>query len=153
MKKEEVIKTSDINSIEPFIKQLHIPKPNSHKGQNGKLLIIGGSSLFHAASLWSTAIASRIVDIVHYCSAKENEQVFINLKSKFVDGIVVKQKDLKHYLEEDDCILVGPGMIRGEVSSKFKVQSFDKLRIDPEQSRTGQSSKLYEFERRIITKQ
>ncbi len=114
-----LIKTSDLKTIKPFLKQLSLPKPRSYKGQNGKLLIIGGSSLFHAASIWSAAIASRIVDIVHYASTKENEQVFINLKSKFVDGIVVKQKDLEQYVKEDDCILAGPGMVRGEVSPKL----------------------------------
>lgn len=110
-----IIKTSDINSIKPFIDKLNFPRSNSHKGQNGKLLIIGGSSLFHAASLWSAAIASRIVDIVHYSSTEENEKIFLNLKTKFVDGIIVKKKDLEHYLEEDDCILLGPGMIRGKI--------------------------------------
>jgi len=118
-----LIKTSDSEVIKPFIKRLILPKSASHKGQNGKLLIIGGSSLFHAASIWSAAVASRIVDIVHYASTKENEQVFINLKSKFVDGIVVKQKELEHYVKEDDCVLAGPGMIRKVKSQKLKVKS------------------------------
>jgi len=39
----------DINDL----KKLYVPALNSHKGENGKLLIIGGSVLFHAASLWS----------------------------------------------------------------------------------------------------
>lgn len=113
-----IIKTSDITSIQPFIDKLNFPKPSSHKGQNGKLLIIGGSSLFHAASLWSAAIASRLVDMVHYASTEENQQIFINLKTKFVDGIVVPRKDLLRYVAEDDCILVGPGMMRGSLNQK-----------------------------------
>lgn len=113
-----LIKTSNPKSIESFVKKLILPQSSSHKGENGKLLIIGGSSLFHAASLWSAAVASRIVDIVHYSSTEENKQIFINLKSKFVDGIVIKQKDLISYIKEDDCVLVGPGMIRGKIIAK-----------------------------------
>ena len=30
---------------------MYSPMSESHKGQNGKLLIVGGSHLFHAASL------------------------------------------------------------------------------------------------------
>ena len=31
-----------------ILQELYQPQPNSHKGQNGKLLIIAGSALFHA---------------------------------------------------------------------------------------------------------
>ena len=44
-----------------ILKKLYIPSPSSHKGQNGKLLIIGGSKLFHAASLWSLNIAAELL--------------------------------------------------------------------------------------------
>lgn len=91
--------------------------PESHKGQNGKLLIIGGSAVFHAASIWAAAAASRITDMVHYSSTVENSKIFTNLKSKFLDGIVIKQADIPFYASEDDCILIGPGMERGKVSS------------------------------------
>lgn len=105
-------RTSDRATIKSYLSKLRLPKPDSHKGQNGKLLIVGGSSLFHAASLWSAEVASRFVDMVHYSSTEENNQIFINLKTKFVNGMVVRKKDLPTYAEEDDCILVGPGMMR-----------------------------------------
>jgi NAD(P)H-hydrate epimerase len=111
-----VIETSDTKLIQPFIKKLTLPKRDSHKGQNGKVLIIGGSSLFHAASLWAAEIASHFVDIVHYSSTKENEEIFLLLKKKFHNGIIVSQKDLLHYVKEDDAVLVGPGMVRAENS-------------------------------------
>lgn len=114
-----IIKTSDINSIKPFINNLKLPQPNSHKGQNGKVLIIGGSSLFHAASLWAAETASYFVDIVHYSSTVENEKVFLSLKKKFINGIIVPQKDLYHYVEEDEAILVGPGMMRDGMEGRY----------------------------------
>jgi len=121
------LNTSDENGVKPFLKSITFPKKVSHKGQNGKLLIIGGSSLFHAASLWSASIASKIVDMVHYMSTVENEKIFVNLKSKFVDGIVINRKHLLDYVEEDDCILIGPGMLRGQIPQKNHDLSFEEI--------------------------
>ncbi len=91
---------------------LYQPSKDSHKGQNGKLLIIGGSHLFHAASLWSLTVASRIVDLVHYSSVPENNEMVEKAKEEFRNGIVVRRQDVESYIEEDDCILIGPGMTR-----------------------------------------
>lgn len=94
------------------IKKLTLPARNSHKGQNGKLLVIGGSHLFHAASLWSLTVASRIVDLVHYASVPENNELVMRIKEEFRNGIVISRDDIGSYIEEDDCILIGPGMTR-----------------------------------------
>jgi len=110
----KVIKTSDTETIKSILSHLSIPKSDSHKGQNGKVLIIGGSSLFHSASIWAAEISSFLVDIVHYSSTIENNQVFLSLKKKFHNGIIVEQKDLLDYVKEDDAVLVGPGMIRSQ---------------------------------------
>lgn len=122
------IKTSDSKIIKTIVKKINLPKPNSHKGQNGRVLIVGGSSLFHSASIWAAEVASHFVDIVHYCSTKENEEVFLSLKKKFRNGIIVSQKHLTDYVREDDAVLVGPGMMR-ERSSMFNPE--------PEQVRFG----------------
>lgn len=95
---------------------IKLPAKSSHKGQNGRLLIIGGSRLFHAASLWSLTVASRIVDLVHYSSVPENNQIIHDLKVEFRDGIVIERRDIEAYIEEDDCILIGPGMMRSVAS-------------------------------------
>jgi hydroxyethylthiazole kinase-like uncharacterized protein yjeF len=90
---------------------LNLPATGSHKGQNGRLLIIGGSELFHAASLWSLTVASRIVDLVHYCSTAQNNAL---VKHEFRNGIVVPRKNVDEYIEEDDVVLIGPGMTRDD---------------------------------------
>jgi NAD(P)H-hydrate epimerase len=97
-----------------IVRSLHLPLADSHKGQNGRLLLIGGSELFHAASLWSLTIASRIVDLVHYCSVDENNEIVQKAKEEFRNGIVVSRRDVDDYIAEDDCILIGPGMTRDE---------------------------------------
>ncbi len=112
---------------ENVLKKLYLPSHTSHKGQNGRLLIIGGSELFHSASLWSLEVASRIVDLVHYASTVENNELVRKLKEEFRDGIVVQRAEIEDYIEEDDCILIGPGMMRAE-NSKLKAQ-MSKLQL------------------------
>lgn len=104
-----------MNQFDPhFLTRLYVPAANSHKGQNGKLLIIAGSKLFHAASLWPLTVASKLLDMVFYSSVRENNQLVQNAKAEFRNGIVVSRNKLDHYIEEADCILIGPGLPRPE---------------------------------------
>jgi NAD(P)H-hydrate epimerase len=98
-----------------LLKQLYVPPSDSHKGQNGKLLIVGGSQLFHAASLWALATASRLVDMTFYASVKENNDLVHELKKEFRNGIVVQRNDIDWYADEAEAILIGPGMLRTEM--------------------------------------
>lgn len=100
--------------LKPFFNKISLPKDNSHKGQNGKLLIIGGSELFHAASRWSLDVASKFVDMLFYSSTPENNQLIKEAKQNFWNGIVVEREDRDAYVKEADAILVGPGMMRNE---------------------------------------
>lgn len=102
------------------LKRLYTPSPTSHKGQNGKLMIIGGSHLFHAASLWALQIASRVVDMVFYSSIPENNLIVEELKKEFRNGIIVRRDDIEAYIDEADAVLIGPGMLR--VSHEIKDQ-------------------------------
>jgi NAD(P)H-hydrate epimerase len=94
------------------LKKLYIPPSDSHKGQNGKLMVIGGSVLFHAASLWSLKIASRIVDMVFYSSVDSNNKIVQKEKEEFMDGIIVPRDKIEHYIDEADVVLIGPGLPR-----------------------------------------
>ena len=114
-----LIKTSDTKTVKTFLSKLTLPKSNSHKGQNGRVLIIGGSSLFHSASLWAAEVASHFCDMVHYSSTKENQEIFLSLKKKFQNGIIVPQEKLMEYVKEDNVILVGSGMVREGEESKY----------------------------------
>ena len=93
-------------------KKLYVPSPDSHKGENGKIMIIAGSILFHAASLWPLTVASRIVDMVFYSSILTNNKIVQNDKNSFRNGIIVKRLDIEKYIEEADCVLIGPGLPR-----------------------------------------
>lgn len=93
---------------------LYNPPPDSHKGENGRLLVIGGSTLFHASIFWSADVASRIVDLVHFTSPANENNALVRqkLKAGFWNGIVVDYASVHDYLREDDCALIGPGMPR-----------------------------------------
>lgn len=96
----------------PFLKQLNVPSSDSHKGQNGKLLIVGGSELFHAASRWSLDVASCFVDMVFYSSVEANNALIKEAKGNFWNGIVIPREEIENYIDEADCVLIGPGMTR-----------------------------------------
>ena len=114
-----ILKTSNPKDILPFAKKIKLPVSDSHKGQNGKVLVIGGSQLFHSASLWSAEVASHFADMVHYASTEENNEIFLSLKKKFRNGIAVPRKEIDSYAEEDDVILVGPGLERTQETKKL----------------------------------
>ncbi len=101
-----------------LLQTLYKPPEDSHKGQNGKLLLIGGSHLFHAASLWALGTASRLVDMVFYASVPENNAIVQQAKAEFRDGIVVERQNVESYVEEADCVLIGPGMVRSEMKNE-----------------------------------
>lgn len=107
------------------IKKLYIPAPSSHKGENGKVLIIAGSTLFHAASLWPLTVASRIVDMVFYSSVSMNNKIVQNDKNSFRNGIVVPRAKLEKYIEEADCVLIGPGLPRDKGREKQDISTKD----------------------------
>lgn len=133
-----VIQTSNINEVKNIFKRYNLPKSDSHKGQNGKVLIIGGSSLFHAASLWAAEVCSHFVDMVHYSSTVENEKIFHDLKKTFRNGIIVPNKELDHYVKEDDVVLIGPGMVRGDkrkVIGEMSLREIQKLNNEAEYTR------------------
>jgi hydroxyethylthiazole kinase-like uncharacterized protein yjeF len=96
------------------LKKLYVPDLASHKGQNGKVLIIAGSKLFHAASLWPLIVASRMADMVFYSSVPENNELVAKAKEEFRNGIVVPRSKLDQYVNEADAILIGPGLPRKE---------------------------------------
>lgn len=92
------------------VKLLYKPNANSHKGQNGKLLIIGGSERYHGAPLMAAKMASKIVDMVYFYSTGENQVLCKKMKSGLCEFISVLEGELDDYADEADCILIGPGL-------------------------------------------
>ncbi|PIQ73075.1 hypothetical protein COV58_04455 [Candidatus Roizmanbacteria bacterium CG11_big_fil_rev_8_21_14_0_20_36_8] len=125
---ESDINTKDLNSIKPFSSKFELSSEMSHKGQNGKVLIIGGSELFHSSAIWSAEIASHLVDMVHFSSTKDNNEIFKSLKIKFRSGIIVPKPEIPNYVKEDDSVLLGPGMVRKTIGNhKLPITNFKSI--------------------------
>lgn len=112
--------------IQSYLQHITQPQPDSHKGENGKTLIIGGSDLFHTASQWSFQVVSRIVDMTFYSSVAENNAIIQEAKYFVQDGVVVKRSDLPNYLKEVDSVLLGPGM-RRDWRTRFSLGKMPQL--------------------------
>ena len=61
--------------------------------------------------------------MVFYSSVPSNNRLISQAKQEFWNGIVVSRNDLESYLEEADCILIGPGMERQQLASDYHHQS------------------------------
>jgi NAD(P)H-hydrate epimerase len=102
-----------MRSFDPeVLKSIYIPPKDAHKPQNGTVMLIGGSHLFHAASLWSLTVISRIVDMTFYSSVEENNEIVKAAKEEFRNGIIVPRNRIDDYINEADVVLIGPGLPR-----------------------------------------
>jgi NAD(P)H-hydrate epimerase len=93
-------------------------KQKSHKGQNGVVLVIGGSKEYSGAPLLSSLAALRTgADLVYTCLpeiiADVGKNVSPNLIIRTFDKTHLTNKSMKKVLElveKVDCIVIGPGI-------------------------------------------
>ena len=71
----KIFSTKDLEKLNKY------PK-DSHKGQNGRMLVIGGSKLFHSSIFWTADVASKIVDLVHFSSPVMENNDLMRKKAK-----------------------------------------------------------------------
>lgn len=113
-----------------ILKSLSIPSENSHKGENGKILIIGGSKRFHGSPIFAAKIASKIVDLVYFCSTPENNSLVREMKKELPDFITVERDEVINWISKVDAVLVGPGM---EVTEETRILVNTLLKQFPKQ--------------------
>ncbi|MDP3955583.1 MAG: NAD(P)H-hydrate dehydratase [bacterium] len=114
---------------EEELARLFKPSEGSGKGANGKVIVVGGSSLFHGAPLLSLKTASRIVDMVFFASPEESLQdVCSKIKSLLPSFIWIPWPEVEEYIGKADAILIGPGLLRyrREIKNqKLKIKNLD----------------------------
>lgn len=93
---------SDVSSLRRHAK-------NSHKGDNGRLLILAGSSLYHGSLILSMLAASRFCDLVYAHSTSGNLRLVRKLKESTPNVIAVPKAQLGVFFQKADAILIGPG--------------------------------------------
>lgn len=92
------------------LKKLFMPQ---EAAKNGQATIIGGSKLFHGASLLSLKLASRIVDMVFFASPEASVgRVAEQFKSKLFSFIWIPWEEVDAYIQKSDSVLIGPGFMR-----------------------------------------
>lgn len=116
---------------EADLKKLVKPKTDSNKSDNGQVIIIGGSKLFHGAPIFSLKVASRIVDMVFFASPDPGiGEIAAKLKSQLNSFIWVPFEEVEEYLKKSDAILIGPGLMRYRkekgLSQKKQTKVWDK---------------------------
>src|SRR4051812_35802405 len=105
-----------------LVKQAVIePDPDSHKGENGTLLVIGGSPLFHGAGRLSAegaaqtlaalnqtiTFGSKYTDYVIFCSTQQNLDYLKTGEDAFIG---ITRESLPEYLPKADAVVIGNGM-------------------------------------------
>lgn len=85
---------------------MHVPSKESHKGENGKLLIIGGSRKYHGAAVLAVLAARRFVDLVYFIPGEKDFHL-VNAIKKIPEAIVIHDLSM---LPEMDCVLFGVGL-------------------------------------------
>lgn len=101
-----------------IVKRLILPRPNSRKRDNGRLLIIAGSDSYFGALVYCIKAASRLVDLIYLLTTPQNQKLVEKLKIKTAEFIPIKKFPDSKLLRDIDCILIGPGM---GVSNQTKI--------------------------------
>ncbi len=95
------------------LKKLYQPPKDSRGEDNGQVVIIGGSKLFHGAPILSLKVASKIVDMVFFASPEPSVgQVAEQIKSELMSFIWVPWEEVEDYIKKSDAALIGPGFLR-----------------------------------------
>lgn len=117
-------------NLQEILNKLIITRESTSKNENGKVLIIGGSSLFHGAPILALKAASRLAGMVFFTSPEPSlGEVAFQLKSKLASFIWVPWETRYEYGQKADVILIGPGMLRERNKQEgidIKCQNFDK---------------------------
>lgn len=100
--------------------------PRSHKGQNGKVAVIGGSKTIHGAPIFSALAAEASgVDLIYLALPALHQEVARNFSLNFqvhpFHGDELTAKDIDTLLEllaTVDCAVIGPGLARTTVALK-----------------------------------
>lgn len=102
-----------------ILNRLTKPKLESHKGDNGRILVIAGSDKYHGALLLAIQAASRLVDVVYAHSVDRNLKLIDKLRSEISVFITIDDGELFSAIEKVDAIVIGPGLEESKNTKKI----------------------------------
>jgi NAD(P)H-hydrate epimerase len=93
------------------------PKSNSHKGDNGRVLIIGGGPYSGAPALAGLAAYRIGVDLVHIATPKKTYKIIASYSPNYIvhklSGKILVAEDLEiisNLLDKVEAVIIGPGL-------------------------------------------
>ncbi len=93
------------------------PKKESHKGDNGRLLIIGGGPYTGAPALAGLSAYRMGVDLVHIATPSKTYQAIASYSPNFIvhrlsQDVFVKEdiETIKNLIDKIDSVIIGPGL-------------------------------------------
>ncbi len=98
---------------------LYRPFPTSHKGENGRLLIIAGSKKYHGSFVLCATMAAKVVDMVYLATTKNNQELLKKSRQNLAEFIYIFPNELKSTIKEADAILIGPGILPDSNTKKI----------------------------------
>ncbi len=101
--------------MDSLVKSLYRPPRDSRKGDNGRLLVVGGSRQYHGAAIFSLLAARRFVDLLYFMPA-ENDHFLLNSVKCIPEAIVIHDYQ-SPAVRGIDCVLFGIGL--GEAIPKL----------------------------------
>ncbi|VVC02699.1 ADP-dependent (S)-NAD(P)H-hydrate dehydratase [Candidatus Bilamarchaeum dharawalense] len=112
--------------LDEIKKTIYVPPKESHKGQNGKLLIVGGSKRYHGAPMFSILAARRLVDLLYFYPGEDDSQL-INAIKTIPETMIIYDFDI---VEKCDCVLFGIGLAGAGIDVDYLIKNSEKLVID-----------------------
>ncbi len=105
-------------------------KRGEKKGENGKLLVIGGSKRIHGAPLLAIRAAAKIADLIYFYSPEKNNQRLLQkMRSKSCLFITIGKRELNKAINECDCILTGNGLEVNAANAKLVERALKAKRV------------------------
>jgi len=102
---------------------LYVPPKGSHKGENGKALIVAGGRRYHGAAVFCILGARRFADLVYFMPGEKDEKVLFAV-SQVPEAIVVDG------YPEADCVLAGPGIGDAHLDLGKMKRKYGKIILD-----------------------
>ncbi|ABR55884.1 NAD(P)H-hydrate dehydratase [Methanococcus aeolicus] len=118
------------------LKALSKINPDSHKGDNGKVLVVGGSKEFFGAPILSALASSKIVDLVTVASVKNTMDALRNypeLMGYEIEGNYFGEEHINEIVElskKYNVVILGNGLSVNNSTKKFVngfLMEMDKL--------------------------
>lgn len=93
-------------------------KEHSHKGENGIVLVIGGSQRYTGACILSAKAASMFCDLVYVCTEAQ-ALPFVKKSSPALIVEKLSRKTVGELAERADVVLAGPGLTVSETNARL----------------------------------